>query len=440
MEQVVRPARALRGVLRVPSDRSITVRALLLGSVAEGLSRIRLPLDSEDTQAALECARQLGVPIERDDAPSPSELEVRGRGLRGLCGSTQPLFCNASGTTMRLLAGLLAGQRFDSVLDGAPQLRRRPMRRVTEPLRQMGANVTDAEGFPPITIRAATRPLHGLRYEMPIASAQVKSALLLAGLYADAPVEVIEPAPTRDHTERLLQACGVTVRCNVKEERAAVSLLPPTQPLHPLDITVPADFSSAAFFLVAAVLLPASELRLLDVGVNPTRTGLLDVLSEMGCAVRLEAQRNEGGEPVADVVVQPAELRAVEVRGAQIARMIDEFPIFAVAATQARGVSVVRDAQELRVKESNRLEGLAGELRKMGARIEPTADGFIVEGPTPLRGAVVDTLGDHRVAMALAVAGLLADGETTLVGAPCVSKTYPLFFHHLAQLVVREHA
>ncbi len=436
MEHVIRPARRLRGTLRVPSDRSITVRALLLGSVASGDSRVRLPLDSDDTHAALSCVRQLGVQVEPLDPSSATPgLRVCGVGLRALQGSAQPLFCNASGTTMRLLAGLLAGQRFDSVLDGAPQLRRRPMRRVTDPLRQMGANITDAGGFPPITIRAAAQPLRGVRYEMPIASAQVKSALLLAGLYADSAVEVVEPAPTRDHTERMLQATGVAVQAVPHDEGSQVTLRPPQQPLQPLDITVPADFSSAAFFLVAAAILPASDLRLLGVGINPTRTGLLDALRAMGCQCRIEAEHKQGEEPVADVIPQPAALRAIEVAGALTARMIDEFPIFAVAATQAHGVTVVRDAQELRVKESNRLEGLIGELRKLGARIEPTADGFIVEGPTPLRGAVVDTLGDHRVAMALAIAGLIATGETTLLGAECVAKTYPGFFHDLAQLV-----
>ncbi|GIV84131.1 MAG: 3-phosphoshikimate 1-carboxyvinyltransferase [Candidatus Roseilinea sp.] len=434
--ETVQPTRALRGVLRAPSDRSITVRAAILASVTEGVSRIREPLESDDTDAALRCIAALGASAAPLGSGCDSAgLRIAGRGLRGLRAPSQPLFCNSSGTTMRLLAGFLAGQAFDTILDGSEQLRRRPMRRVTDPLRRMGAQIEDSDGHAPLVIRAARHPLHGLTYDMPIASAQVKSALLLAGLYADGPVTVREPAPTRDHTERMLRAAGVEVTVEAEGDAGCITLHPPQKPLRALDMLVPADFSSAAFFMVAAAITPGARLRLVEVGLNPTRTGLLDALRAMGATIHLSGLREEGGEPVGDVEIVGGELRGVEVGGALTPRMIDEFPIFAVAATQAHGVTIVRDAEELRVKESNRLEGFVGELRKLGAPIEATADGFIVEGPARLRGAVVDGLGDHRVAMALAVAALRAEGETTILGAECVAKTYPAFFRDLASLI-----
>lgn len=440
MNYTLTPAQTLRGALRVPSDRSITVRAALIASVADGVSRIREPLDSDDTRAALRCVADLGVmaaPLSTspDTSPDSPGLQIAGVGLHGLRGSSAPLFCDSSGTTMRLLAGFLAGQRFDSTLDGSAQLRRRPMRRVTEPLRAMGAQIEDTDGYAPLSIRAPRSALRGITYAMPIASAQVKSALLLAGLYADGPVTIREPAPTRDHTERMLRAAGVDVIAQADAEGCAtLTVSPPARPLHPLDVLVPADFSSAAFFLVAATIVPDACVRLVEVGLNPTRTGLLDALQDMGAQIAIADRRDEGGEPIGELEVRYAGLRAVEIGGPRVARMIDEFPVFAVAATQATGVTVVRDAEELRVKESNRLEGLVGELRKLGAHIEPTADGFVVEGPTRLKGAAVDALGDHRVAMALAVAALVAEGETVIHGAECVAKTYPAFFRDLESL------
>jgi len=430
MDYALTPPKTLRGTLRVPSDRSITVRAALLASIAEGISRIRQPLDSDDTCAALQCMAELGA-----QAAPADGLRIAGLGLRGLRAPARPLDCRSSGTTMRLLAGFLAGQRFDATLDGSAQLRRRPMRRVTEPLRAMGAHIADADGHAPLSIRGLRTALKGITYDMPIASAQVKSALLLAGLYADGPVTIREPAPTRDHTERMLRAAGVELIAQADADGCAtITILPPARPLQPLDLLAPADFSSAAFFLVAAAIAPGARIRLSEVGLNPTRTGLLDALRAMGAPITIADRRDEGGEPVGDLEAGHAGLRAVEVGGQLTARMIDEFPVFAVAATQATGVTVVRDAGELRVKESNRLEGFIGELRKLGARIEATADGFVVEGPTPLRGAVVDGLGDHRVAMALAVAGLVAEGRTIILGADCVAKTYPAFFRDLESL------
>lgn len=425
MNQTLTPPRRMQGRLRPPSDRSITVRAALLGALADGETRVRQPLDSDDAQAAMNCARALGAAVDFGN-----ELVIGGRGLRGLHAPAGPLLCDSSGTTMRLLAGLVAGLGFDCVIDGSPQLRRRPMRRIAEPLALMGARITDVDGCAPLTLRAAA--LRGIDYSLPVASAQVKSSILLAGLSATGQTTTREPAPTRDHTERMLRAMGVDARTIGN----TTTLTPPAR-LEAISMTAPGDFSSAAFFIVAGLLHPHADITLIDVGINPTRTGLLDALRMMGAGIELQNEDMEGGEPVAALRVRSSGLRAIEIAGDLTARMIDELPVLAVAATQAHGVTVVRDAQELRVKESNRLEGLVAELRKLGARIEPTPDGFVVEGPTPLHGAVVDGLGDHRMAMSLAAAALVAPGETTLLGAECVAKTYPDFFADLESLMER---
>ena len=455
MNKVIHPPKKLQGELRVPGDRSITVRTVLLGAIAEGVSVVCDYLECDDTAAAIDCMRALGVPIEESHEPHPA-LRIEGVGLRGLHAAPEPLYCNSSGTTMRLLAGLMAGQSFASILDGSEQLRTRPMRRITDPLEQMGARITSTHDCAPLSIAPST--LHGIDYVMPVASAQVKSALLLAALYADGDVIIHEPAPTRDHTERMLAAMCLSQAASGKwqvasrksqvtddgrqrEDDKAISIRQskienekPKIALSPLELTVPADFSSAAFFLVAGVLHPHSGLELSQVGLNPTRTGLLEALRMMGADIKVHNAGLQGGEPVGDILPMFTELHAVEVGGELTPLMIDEFPIFAVAATQAAGTTLVRDAQELRVKESNRIDDLVEELRKMGAHIEATPDGFVVEGPVQLHGAVVDAHGDHRMAMALSVAGLIAEGETTITGAECVSKTYPTFFEDLAAI------
>ena len=431
MVKVIHPPKQLRGILRIPGDRSITVRAVLLGSIAEGVSAIRDYLDCDDTRAAIDIMRALGVQIDETQAVH-SALCIHGVGLRGLRAAASPLLCNSSGTTMRLLAGLMAGQSFASVVDGSAQLRKRPMRRIVEPLTLMGARVSSADDCAPLSIEPS--PLHGIDYAIPVASAQVKSALLLAALYADGEVIIHEAATTRDHTERMLAAMGADVHYGAQSTPDGQSKIqnPKSEiQLRPLDIAVPADFSSAAFFLVAGVLHPRSRLEFPAVGLNPTRTGLLQALRAMGADIHVHNSTIQGGEPAGDLLPMNGELRAIEVSGGLTPLMIDEFPIFAVAATQAKGTTVVRNAEELRVKESNRIDGLVDELRKMGAHIESTPDGFVVEGPTPLHGALVEAYGDHRMAMSLAVAGLIAEGETTILGAECVSKTYPGFFEDL---------
>ncbi|HEY3340631.1 MAG TPA: 3-phosphoshikimate 1-carboxyvinyltransferase [Anaerolineae bacterium] len=437
MIKIIHPPKQIRGILRIPGDRSITVRAVLLGSIAQGVSVVRDYLECDDTRAAIDIMRALGVQIDETNT-THSALCIRGVGLHGLHAAQTPLYCNSSGTTMRLLAGLMAGQSFGSVLDGSAQLRKRPMRRITEPLTQMGAVIDSTLDCAPLYIKPGH--LHGIDYEMPVASAQVKSALLLAALYAEGDVIIHEAAPTRDHTERMLTAMGADVSygaqatSNSGAGQSKIGIPSLEMSLHALDITVPADFSSAAFFLVAGLLHPRSRLELPAVGLNPTRTGLLEALRAMGANVHVHNSTVQGGEMAGDVLPVPGSLHAAEVGGDLSARMIDEFPVFAVAATQAKGKTVVCNAQELRVKESNRIDGLVEELRKMGAQIEATPDGFVVDGPTPLRGALVEAYGDHRMAMSLAVAGLIAEGDTTILGAECVSKTYPGFFEDLAAI------
>ena len=422
---LVRSVGPLNGRLSLPGDKSISHRALLLGSLADGTSRVERFVSSADCLATLGCLRSLGIQVEHD---GKSAVTVVGRGLNGLHAPGDPLDCVRSGTTMRLLAGILAGQRFASVLTGDPQLLRRPMRRVTEPLRRMGAQIEDTAGHGPLIISG--RPLAGRRHDLSIASAQVKSALLLAGLYAQGPTIVRQPGPTRDHTERILAAMGAGVAI----DGLTVSLHAPAS-LAPLDLTVPGDISSAAFFLVAAALIPGSRVTAANVGVNPTRTGLLDVLAAMGVPLEIQNRREQGEEPVADVTVSSASLQATDVGGDLVVRMIDEFPALAVAATQAVGTTRVRDAAELRVKETDRIATVTTELARMGAEIESRPDGFVVRGPTRLRGAVVDSHGDHRLAMALVIAGLLADGETRVRQAGSIADSFPGFIDYLTGLI-----
>jgi 3-phosphoshikimate 1-carboxyvinyltransferase len=420
------PGVPLRGRAQVPGDKSISHRALLLGAIAAGKSRVDGFLPAADCLATLEAVRSLGVEV---DVHSPTTLTVLGVGLHGLQEPENVLDCRRSGTTMRLLAGLLAGQPFCSVLSGGTQLRRRPMARIVEPLRSMGAVVLGRDGGrrPPLAIQGGN--LSGIDYTLPVASAQVKSAILLAALYATSATRLSVPGPARDHTERMLAAMGAEL-----QTRAGTVQIEPGHSLDPVDVTVPGDFSSAAYLIAAASLLPGSEVTLEGVGVNPTRTGLLDVMRAMGADLTLCHERVMGGEPVAQLRIRGAALRGVEVGGDLVVRAIDEFPILAVVATQARGETIVRDAAELRVKETDRIATTVHELRRLGAEIEPRPDGFAVCGPTPLKGAVVHSHGDHRLAMALAVAGLIASGGTVVQDVDCISDSFPGFAVALASL------
>lgn len=407
----------LRSCLRVPGDKSVSHRALMLAAVAEGDSRIRGFLEGEDTRATAAVLAQLGVRI---DTPSEGERVVHGVGLHGLRGTTQALDCGNAGTGMRLLAGLLAGQAFDSTLIGDASLSKRPMRRVTDPLALMGARIDTYGGLPPLHMHGG-QPLCGIRYELPVASAQVKSALLLAGLYAQGETEIIEPHPTRDYTERMLAAFGWPIAFAPGRAKLAGGHV-----LRATDVEVPADFSSAAFFLVAASIVPGSELRLPAVGLNPRRTGLLQALRLMGADIAIEHAREAGGEPVGDLVVRHAPLHGVELPEMLVPDMIDEFPALFVAAAVAHGNTVIRGAAELRVKESDRIATMAAGLRTLGATIEETPDGALIHGGR-LGGGTVESHLDHRIAMSFAVAGLVAADPVRINDCSHVATSFPGF-------------
>ena len=425
MKTTVHPAkRPLRGHLVVPGDKSISHRALLFGALADGESTVSGALRSGDCRSTLACLRALGVRVDETDA---GDLVVHGVGLRGLSAPSGPVDCGRSGTTMRLLAGILAGQSFPTKMTGDEQLLRRPMRRIVDPLRAMGADIEAVDGRAPLRIRPAA--LRGVEHTLDVASAQVKSAALLAGLYADGPTVVRQCGRARDHTERLLAAIGATVRTD-----ALVVTIEPPASLYPFALRVPGDISSAAFPLVAALLVPGSEIILREVGLNPTRTGLLDVLRRMDARIDIENRRLEGGEPVGDLTVRASRLTATTIGGECIVRMIDELPILAVAAAFAHGTTLVHDARELRVKETDRIETIVSELTALGARIESQPDGFVIHGPTPLSGGAVDSHRDHRLAMALTVAGFAADGDVELRRAEYAADSYPGFFDDLRSL------
>ncbi|GBC93476.1 3-phosphoshikimate 1-carboxyvinyltransferase 1 [bacterium HR15] len=430
----IQPARAVRGRWRPPGDKSISHRAAILGLLAEGTTEINHFLTADDCLRTLHIVQQLGAHVEWRSGTS---LAVTGVGRQPLQEPPDVLDAGNSGTTARLMAGVLASAPIFSVLTGDESLRRRPMRRIVEPLQRMGAQIDGREGASrlPISIRGNT--LRAIQYVTPVASAQVKSCILLAGLRAAGITEVVEPYLSRDHTERMLQAFGVELEIQMGESGHHRVRLRGGQTLHACSLTVPGDFSSAAFWIVAALLLPGSDLIIEGVGVNPTRTGLLEVLASADVHLDWEQLDEQGGEPVATLRVRAQPLRAMQIGGALIPRLIDEIPLMAVLATQAVGETHIRDAAELRVKESDRIEAIATELRKMGAQIDPLPDGLRIQGPTPLHGAEVQSHGDHRIAMALAIAGLVAQtGETTIHEVECVQTSFPDFEQVLASLCV----
>jgi 3-phosphoshikimate 1-carboxyvinyltransferase len=418
----------VRGTIAVSPTKSISHRAAILNGIAEGEAVVDEFQRGADCIATLRCLRQLGVTWRW---LNDSRLLVKGTGRHALREPAAVLDCRNSGTTMRLLAGLLAAQPFFSVLSGDASLRSRPMGRVVEPLRHMGADISGREGdrMAPLAIRG--HALQGIHYRMPIASAQVKSALLLAGLYAEGETVVEEPGPTRDHTERMLQAMGADIDFG---EGSVIRIRPLARELKALSVRVPGDMSSAAPWLVLGAAHPDAEIRLTGVGVNPTRTGILDCLSLMGADIRVNSQRSSGPEPVADIVVRSSRLRGAEIAGDLVPRAIDELPLVTLAGCFADGETVIRDADELRVKESNRIRTTVDGLRAMGGNLEETDDGLRVWGPQILRGAMVSSQGDHRLAMMLGVAGALAKGETVVRVAECVAVSYPGFWHDLDEL------
>jgi 3-phosphoshikimate 1-carboxyvinyltransferase len=418
----VRPTARVSGELLVPGDKSISHRALMLAGIADGVSDVTGFLAGEDCLATLHAMRALGVEI---DQPSPTHVRVRGSGLHGLKGAAATLDMGNAGTAMRLFTGLLAAQQFDSTLVGDASLMKRPMERAAKPLRQMGADVRTHEGRPPVEIRGG-RKLHAIDYLMPVASAQVKSAILLAGLYADGATRVTSPAVCRDHSERMLQSCGVEV--------ATIGLLTTLEPPRRLlgqRLSVPGDFSSAAFFIVAGLIGAGNEgLLIRNVGMNPTRTGLLDILRSMGARIAIENPRSSGAEPVADLLVQASALRGVEVPEWLVPLAIDEFPVLFIAAACASGLTRVTGAEELRVKESDRIAAMAAGFAALGVPHEVLPDGMAIEGRpdgAAFGGGVIDSRGDHRVAMAFSMAALRASGSIRIRDVANVATSFPGF-------------
>jgi len=419
---VTRPAQ-LRGTIAIPGDKSVTHRALLFNALAAGDARIDGFLDAADTRSSLACVRALGVTV---DELGGGVLVVHGQGRAALREPADVLDCGNSGTTIRLLTGVVAGLPMLTVLTGDGSLRGRPMARVVQPLAKMGAQI-DARvngTLPPIVVRGGNLR-GGTRIETPVASAQVKSALLVAATAADGPVTVVEPSISRDHTEKILGAMGAGVSSVPEGERNAITITPPGGDLRAVDVVVPGDISTAAVWIIAATLHPDAELLLTGVGVNWTRTGLLDILREMGANIELLEERVTGGEPVADLRVTSARLHGIEVGGGLIPRAIDELPLVALAGAFAEGDTVIRDAAELRVKESDRVASTAAALRAFGVHLEERPDGMVVHGGAPLHAGRAESVGDHRLAMLAAVAGMLVEGESAVSGAGAVAVSYP---------------
>ncbi|WP_457679011.1 3-phosphoshikimate 1-carboxyvinyltransferase [Thermovibrio sp.] len=420
----------LQGELRVPSDKSISHRSIMLGSINKGEVLVRNFLSSEDCLNTLKAFLELGAQIERKES---GEILIRGRGKRSLKEPFNVIDLGNSGTSIRLISGILSGQPFYSVLTGDRYLRRRPMDRIAVPLRAMGAEIYGREGgkYPPLTVIGKEK-LRGIKYESPKASAQVKSAILLAGLYTDEEVEVKEPAKSRDHTERMLKAFGV----EVIEEGLTVRLGKKRELEGEVEISVPADISSAAFFIVGALITPGSEVLLKEVILNPTRTGILKVLERMGAEFKVLNEKESSGEKVGDLLVRYTEgLSATEVKGEEIPTLIDEIPIIALLATQAQGETVIRDAQELRVKESDRIKSTVENLRRIGAEVEELPDGMVIRGKSKLKGGKVLSYGDHRIAMSFIIASLITENPVEVDEVECIATSYPKFLEDLRKLV-----
>ncbi len=430
-DKIIRQARNLKGEICIPGDKSISHRAVMFGALSKGITQISGFLDSADCRSTINCFRQLGIRIEEEG----DRLQVHGKGMHGLKPLAATLDTGNSGTTTRLMAGILAGQPFPSVLSGDESLNTRPMKRITTPLAHMGADITSihGDGCAPLRIRPVPA-LHGIRYFSPVASAQVKSAVLLAGLYADDETAVTEPTLSRNHTELMLQSFGADITSEVHEDGTATATVRPCEELYAQQITVPGDISSAAYFLAAGLLVPGSELLVKNVGINPTRAGFLKVCKAMGADLSLINERTLGGEPQADILVKSSHLKGTVIEGDLIPTLIDELPILAVMAACARGTTIIRDAAELKVKESDRIAATTAGLKAMGAQVTPTDDGMIIEGGQPLNGADIQTAKDHRIAMSFAIAGLVAEGETRILDSGCVDISYPTFFETLSHL------
>ena len=423
----INPVNSLDCIIDVPGDKSISHRSVMIGAIADGVTDIENFLPGEDCLSTVRCIRQLGIEVKQI---SPTHLQVKGKGREGLSEPENYMDAGNSGTTIRLLSGILAGQDFLSILTGDASIRRRPMARIAEPLRQMGAEIRgrSAGRFAPLAIQGGH--LQGIDYRTPVASAQIKSAVLLAGLFADGETAVTEPAPSRDHTEKMLQAFGADIQADGLRTVVKASSLTARQ------VVVPGDISSAAFFLVAGAIIPGSRITVRNVGLNLTRTGILDVLEEMGASISIGNRRENSGELIGDITVAGQGLKGVVIGGDLIPRLIDEIPVLAVAAAVAEGKTTIKDATELKVKESNRLRAIATELTRLGADISETDDGLIINGRRNFNGAVCNSYHDHRIAMACALMALRASGQTVVQGAECIDISFPGFQKTLGSLYI----
>lgn len=430
--RTIAPTRELKGEVTIPGDKSISHRSIMLGSIALGTTEITHFLEGADCLSTIDCFRKMGVEIER----KPSSILVHGKGLRGLTAPASTLNVGNSGTTTRLISGILSGQNFATTLSGDDSLNSRPMKRIMTPLNTMGAHIRSLNdnGCAPLHIRPGA--LHGIHYQSPVASAQVKSAVLLAGLYADSPTSVTEPALSRNHTELMLQGFGAYVATDLHTDGTATAHVEPCKELYGQQICVPGDISSAAYFIAAALLVPGSELLVKNVGTNFTRAGFLKVCKAMGADIETVSQTIEGGESRADLLVRYSHLKGTVIEGDIIPTLIDEIPMIAIMAAFADGQTVIRDAAELKVKETNRIDTVTAGLKAMGADITPTDDGMIIEGTGHLNGASIQSYLDHRIAMAFSVAGLASDGETQIVDSQCVDVSYPEFYATLNSISI----
>ena len=415
----------LRGEVNIPGDKSISHRCVMFGSIAKGITEVQNFLQGADCKATIDCFRRLGIEIENNS----SSVIVHGKGLHGLSAPSDILDVGNSGTTTRLISGILAGQPFDSKLSGDASLNSRPMRRIMEPLTQMGANISSILRNDCAPLYITPGHLRGIHYDSPVASAQVKSCVLLAGLYADGETSVTEPSLSRNHTELMLKEFGADLHTTHElDSPKATATIRPCEELYGQKITVPGDISSAAYFIAAGLLVPDSEILIKNAGINPTRAGILKVCEDMGGDITLLNQRVEGGEPIADILVRTSQLHGVTIEGDIIPTLIDEIPVIAVMAAMAEGTTFIRDAAELKVKETDRIETVTDNLKAMGCDVLPTDDGMIIKGGKPLHGATIHTLLDHRIAMAFSIAALVAEGNTKILDSHCVDVSYPTFY------------
>lgn len=422
----------LRGEISVPGDKSISHRCVMFGSLAKGITEVHNFLQGADCKATINCFQKMGILIETDK----DTVIIHGKGLHGLSAPSEMLNVGNSGTTTRLISGILVGQPFDSKLSGDASLNSRPMKRIMEPLTKMGGNISSIlrNGCAPLYITPGN--LKGIHYDSPVASAQVKSCLLLAGLYAEGETSVTEPALSRNHTELMLKEFGANIRSKYKiNSTKATAIITPCDELYGQKITVPGDISSAAYFIAAGLLVPDSEILIKNVGINSTRAGILKVCEDMGGDIQLLNKRTEGGEPIADILVRTSKLHGTTIEGDIIPTLIDEIPMIAVMAAMAEGTTIIKDAAELKVKETDRIETTTDNLKAMGCRVTPTPDGMIIHGGRPLHGAKIHTLLDHRIAMAFSIAALVANGTTKILDSHCVDVSYPTFYDTFEELL-----